>query len=80
MTSYSLLFAFAMALVAPSMASVVFNIAVAHGNNDSTSTHSFAAHVLPPVGPRMIVGSAGRPAATAAGSRLSKRRPPCAAR
>ena len=63
-----------------SIASVVSKIAVAHGNNDSTSTHSFAAQGLPPVGPKIIVGSAGRPAATAVGSRVSMSEPPCAAR
>lgn len=66
--------------VGASMVSVVSKIAVAHGNNDSTSTHSFAAHVLPPVGPKIIVGNAGRPAATALMSRVSTSDPPCAAR
>jgi hypothetical protein len=63
-----------------SIASVVSKIAVAHGNKDSTSTHSFAAQVLPPVGPMIIVGNAGRPAATGVGSRVSTSEPPCAAR
>jgi hypothetical protein len=63
-----------------SIAIVVSNIAVAHGNKDFTSTHSFAAQVLPPVGPKIIVGSAGWPAAIAVESRVSTSEPPCAAR